>query len=150
MGGGGAAWAAGGGRLGRGGRRGGTGASTGGGGEGGARSHRARAQQSACTGLVRPDQHGSMRILLTRRNPHLQATKGWTFYSRGILRSSTCGSDIDHAVLLVGYGEEVDSKTNATQPYWTIKVSSRDAPKAVWPSLTCPPPITELLGKLVG
>mmetsp|Transcript_56427 Transcript_56427/g.155939 ORF Transcript_56427/g.155939 Transcript_56427/m.155939 type:complete len:279 (-) Transcript_56427:423-1259(-) len=49
------------------------------------------------------------------------ATHGWTFYSRGILRYATCGADVDHAVLLVGYGTEVSG--NSTKDYWTIKNS---------------------------
>lgn len=39
------------------------------------------------------------------------------FYTGGILRSWDCGTDINHAVQLVGYGEE-----NGV-PYWTVRNS---------------------------
>jgi len=43
----------------------------------------------------------------------------WSHYSGGVLDFESCGSDIDHAVLLVGYG--TDSELGAD--YWTIKNS---------------------------
>ena len=43
------------------------------------------------------------------------------FYAKGIMTAS-CGSNLDHAVLLVGYGEEATS-TGAIQQYWIVKNS---------------------------
>jgi hypothetical protein len=47
----------------------------------------------------------------------------WGYYGGGVLSYAECGSDIDHAVLLVGYG--TDSKLGA---YWTIKVILEQPP----------------------
>jgi C1A family cysteine protease len=41
------------------------------------------------------------------------------FYSGGILSDPTCGLNLDHGVLVVGYG--TDSTTNT--PYWIVKNS---------------------------
>jgi C1A family cysteine protease len=39
------------------------------------------------------------------------------YYKSGILNSSSCGTSLDHAVILVGYGVE-----NST-PYWLVRNS---------------------------
>ena len=44
-------------------------------------------------------------------------TKVFQFYNSGILDSDNCGTELDHGVLLVGYGIEDDKK------YWIIKNS---------------------------
>jgi C1A family cysteine protease len=44
-------------------------------------------------------------------------TKYFQFYSGGILTSSNCGTQLDHAVLIVGYGIE------SGQKYWLVKNS---------------------------
>lgn len=43
----------------------------------------------------------------------------WGAYSSGVLPYSSCGADINHAVLLVGYGTEPATGAD----YWTIKNS---------------------------
>ena len=45
----------------------------------------------------------------------------WGVYAGGVFGYDDCGSDIDHAVLLVGYG------TDAGADYWTIKNSWGDS-----------------------
>ena len=42
----------------------------------------------------------------------------WSSYSKGVLSYASCGSDIDHAVLLVGYGTDP-----VYGDYWSIKNS---------------------------
>ena len=38
------------------------------------------------------------------------------FYKEGVLTSSACGTGINHAILIVGYGNDTDGT-----PFWTIK-----------------------------
>jgi len=44
------------------------------------------------------------------------AGDNWQFYSGGVLTGS-CGTDLDHGVLVVGYG------TSSGTPYWMVKNS---------------------------
>lgn len=39
------------------------------------------------------------------------------FYSKGVIKSKACGDDLDHAVLVVGYG------TESGTDYWLLKNS---------------------------
>ena len=40
---------------------------------------------------------------------------GFTYYSGGVYTNYNCGNDADHAVLVVGYGQEDG------QDYWLVK-----------------------------
>ena len=44
-------------------------------------------------------------------------TRYFQFYKSGVLDSSDCGTNLDHGVLIVGYGTEND------KPYWLVKNS---------------------------
>lgn len=43
--------------------------------------------------------------------------KIFQFYTEGIIKDITCGTNLDHGVLIVGYGEENGDK------YWIVKNS---------------------------
>lgn len=46
------------------------------------------------------------------------AASAWQFYSGGVL-SSDCGSDVDHATVLEGYGHD----SNSSLDYWLVRNS---------------------------
>jgi C1A family cysteine protease len=44
-------------------------------------------------------------------------TRTFQMYKSGVITGSACGTNLDHGVLVVGYG------TESTQPYWLVKNS---------------------------
>lgn len=51
-------------------------------------------------------------------------SKAFVYYRGGIIDEAACGDGkIDHAVMLVGYGEQLDDKTGKKHPYFIIKNS---------------------------
>jgi C1A family cysteine protease len=65
------------------------------------------------TSLMQAINVGPVSIAIEADQPCFQ------FYSGGILSDPSCGTQLDHGVLLVGYG--TDSSTNT--PYWIVKNS---------------------------
>jgi len=61
--------------------------------------------------LMRAVSHGPVSIAIEADTRYFQ------FYKSGVLDSSDCGTNLDHGVLIVGYGTE-DGK-----PYWLVKNS---------------------------
>jgi cathepsin L len=45
------------------------------------------------------------------------------FYDQGVLTSSECGTQLDHGVLVVGYGTYKNPDTGEDQKYWKVKNS---------------------------
>lgn len=44
---------------------------------------------------------------------------GFTLYHSGVFDNTNCGTDLDHAILAVGYGTDADSGLE----YWLVKNS---------------------------
>ena len=74
--------------------------------------------------LVLPPSAGKrdIRGALEERGPLVVAIEASAFifqmYNGGIIRSEDCGTDLDHAVQLVGYGEDPDG-----EKYWIARNS---------------------------
>jgi C1A family cysteine protease len=76
---------------------------------------------SSCFRL-RPGNEKDIRGALEERGPLVVAIEASAFvfqmYNGGIIRSQDCGTDLDHAVQLVGYGEDPDGVK-----YWIVRNS---------------------------
>ncbi len=69
---------------------------------------------------VAPNDQLSLKVAVSKQPVSIAIeadTKYFQFYSSGVLTSSTCGTNLDHGVLIVGYGEE------SGQKYWLVKNS---------------------------
>jgi KDEL-tailed cysteine endopeptidase len=69
---------------------------------------------------VAPNDEVSLRVAVSRQPVAVAIeadTRYFQFYSGGILNSTDCGTNLDHGVLAVGYGEENG------QNYWLVKNS---------------------------
>lgn len=72
--------------------------------------------------LISPLWSSCLMILLPFSLPHLPLFKdasNWHLYHSGVLQFEDCGADIDHAIVLEGYGR--DRKTN--QEFWLVRNS---------------------------
>ena len=69
---------------------------------------------------VNPNDQVSLKVAVTMQPVSVAIDANSYYfqsYSSGILTSEECGTDLDHAVLVVGYGQEGDI------PYWLVKNS---------------------------
>uniref|UniRef100_A0A7S3YVJ6 Peptidase C1A papain C-terminal domain-containing protein n=2 Tax=Lotharella globosa TaxID=91324 RepID=A0A7S3YVJ6_9EUKA len=85
-------------------------------------------EKSKCTAAVKisgyhdvPSRSSSALLQAVAKQPvsiAIEADRSvFQFYSSGVMDSSSCGTQLDHGVLLVGYGEESGKK------YWKVKNS---------------------------
>lgn len=69
---------------------------------------------------VKPNDQSSLKLAVSRQpvSVAIEAdTKIFQFYSSGVITSESCGTKLDHGVLIVGYGTENNI------PYWLVKNS---------------------------
>jgi C1A family cysteine protease len=72
---------------------------------------------------VQPKNQASLKVAVSQQPVSIAIeadTRYFQFYSSGVLTSSDCGTNLDHGVLIVGYGVE------NTIPYWLVKNSWGD------------------------
>jgi len=67
---------------------------------------------------------GQMAAYLVANGPLSIAADAeeWQFYYEGVFYLPDCGTDLDHGILIVGYGSETDI-FDQNMPYWIIKNS---------------------------
>jgi C1A family cysteine protease len=76
-------------------------------------------QASSCYSVT-PNDQISLKVAVTQQPVAIAIeadSRYFQFYQTGILTSSDCGTELDHGVLIVGYGEENGQK------YWIVKNS---------------------------
>lgn len=74
---------------------------------------------SSCSDVI-PNDQTSLKSAVARQPVSIAIeadTRYFQFYSGGVLTSASCGTNLDHGVLIVGYGEE------SGQKYWLVKNS---------------------------
>merc|ERR1712157_64636 len=55
------------------------------------------------------------------------ANQDFMMYTSGVLSSATCGTSLDHGVLVVGWGQEESSDGKPAEEYWIVKNSWGDS-----------------------
>jgi len=69
------------------------------------------------TGLVAALDKGPVSVAVEADKSVFQS------YSKGVIDSKACGKQLDHGILLVGYGTSGKGPKGNTLPYWKIKNS---------------------------
>jgi KDEL-tailed cysteine endopeptidase len=80
------------------------------------------ARITSCSDVV-PNDQLSLKAAVSKQPVSIAIeadTRYFQFYSGGVITSTGCGTDLDHGVLIVGYGEE------SGQKYWLVKNSWGD------------------------
>eukprot|EP00562_Extubocellulus_spinifer_P000512 CAMPEP_0178480276 /NCGR_PEP_ID=MMETSP0696-20121128/5616_1 /TAXON_ID=265572 /ORGANISM="Extubocellulus spinifer, Strain CCMP396" /LENGTH=654 /DNA_ID=CAMNT_0020107719 /DNA_START=124 /DNA_END=2088 /DNA_ORIENTATION=- len=78
-------------------------------------------------GVLTPNHEDNMELVLRYIGPLAVGVNGadpaFLAYERGIFDSKKCGQDANHALLIVGYGEESHKETGKVNKYWIARNS---------------------------
>lgn len=78
-------------------------------------------------GVLTPNHEENMELVLRYIGPIAVGVNGadaaFLAYEGGIFDSKKCGQDANHAMLIVGYGEETHSRTGKATKYWIARNS---------------------------
>ena len=78
-------------------------------------------------GVLAPNHEDNMELVLRYIGPIAVGANGadpaFLAYEGGIFHSKTCGQNANHAMLIVGYGQEIDQKSGKVTRYWIARNS---------------------------